>query len=77
MSPSDDRPRAALPQVGQVIGGKLRVERVIAAGGMGVVIAAHHLHLDQLVAVKFLLPEMRTNVDVVRRFMREARAAAR
>jgi serine/threonine-protein kinase len=44
---------------------------------MGVVVAAHHLQLDQLVALKFLLPEAAKNPEVVERFAREARAAAK
>ena len=44
---------------------------------MGVVVAALHLQLDQKVAIKFLLPEAVANPDVVSRFAREARAAAK
>jgi serine/threonine-protein kinase len=40
---------------GDVLAGKYRVERVIGAGGMGVVVAAQHLQLGKRVAVKFLL----------------------
>jgi len=43
---------------GDVIARKYRVERVLGAGGMGVVVAAWHIALDQRVAIKFLLPEM-------------------
>jgi len=63
--------------VGQVLAGKYRVERVVGAGGMGVVVAAHHLQLDQRVALKFLLPQALANPEVVARFDREARAAVR
>jgi serine/threonine protein kinase len=62
---------------GQVLAGKYRVERVLGIGGMGVVVAAHHLHLDQRVAIKFLLPEMLDSPDAVALFAREARAAVR
>ena len=44
---------------------------------MGVVVAAHHLGLDNRVAIKFLVPEMLSNEDAVARFAREARAAAK
>jgi serine/threonine-protein kinase len=63
--------------VGDVLAGKYKIERVIGIGGMGVVVAAHHLQLEQKVAIKFLLPEMLTNPEIVARFAREARAAVR
>jgi serine/threonine-protein kinase len=44
---------------------------------MGVVVAAHHIDLDEKVAIKFLLPETLTNDDAVERFTREARAAVK
>jgi serine/threonine-protein kinase len=62
---------------GQVLAGKYRVERVLGHGGMGVVVAAHHIQLDEKVALKFLLPDAVTNAEVVGRFVREARAAVR
>ena len=49
----------------------------IGQGGMGVVYRAHHLSLDLDVAVKFLHPHMADNVDAVRRFLQEARLAAK
>ena len=62
---------------GQVLAGKYRVERVLGRGGMGVVVAAHHLQLDQRVAIKFLLPEALENPEALARFAREARAAVK
>jgi serine/threonine-protein kinase len=59
-----------------VAGGKYRVDRIIGRGGMGLVIGATHLRLQQPVALKFLLPELAEKDDVVERFVREARAAA-
>jgi hypothetical protein len=44
---------------------------------MGVVVAVHHIQLDEKVALKFLLPEALGNRDAVARFAREARAAAK
>jgi serine/threonine-protein kinase len=44
---------------------------------MGVVVAAHHLQLDEKVALKFLLPEALGNPEAVARFDREARAAVK
>jgi serine/threonine protein kinase len=62
---------------GEILAGKYRIERVLGEGGMGVVVAATHIHLDQKVAIKFLLPEALLNTEVVSRFAREARAAAK
>ncbi len=44
---------------------------------MGIVVAATHLELDQQVAIKFLLPEAMRNPEVVERFLREAKVAAK
>lgn len=64
-------------QPGDVIGGKFKVEQVLGSGGVGVVVAARHLQLDERVALKFLLPNaVRSEVDVAR-FCREAQAAVR
>jgi serine/threonine protein kinase len=68
---------AAGVREGDVLAGKYRVERVLGIGGMGVVVAAQHLQLDMKVAIKFLLPGMLANQEVVGRFAREARAAVR
>ena len=73
-------PREPAPPVapGDVLAGKYRVERVLGIGGMGVVVAAHHLHLDERVAIKFVLPEIADKGgEPVARFMREGRAAAK
>lgn len=62
---------------GDVVDGKYRIERLLGGGGMGMVVAAHHLELDTRVALKFMLAETLADPDLVRRFSREARAAAR
>ncbi|MFO0670685.1 MAG: protein kinase [Polyangiaceae bacterium] len=62
---------------GDLILEKYRVERVLGQGGMGVVVAATHVDLDQKVALKFLLPEALAHADIVERFAREAKAAAK
>jgi eukaryotic-like serine/threonine-protein kinase len=60
-----------------MLAGKYRVERVLGAGGMGIVVAARHVELDQLVAIKFVREEAIASEDAVQRFLREARAAVR
>jgi serine/threonine-protein kinase len=56
---------------------KYRVERLIGRGGMGTVMLAHHLRLDEDVALKFLNPQAMKKPDVVARFEREARAVVK
>jgi len=63
--------------VGEIVAGKYRVERVLGAGGMGIVVAAQHIELRQMVAIKFVLPDALENAEAVERFIREARAAVR
>jgi serine/threonine protein kinase len=67
-------PKSIVP--GQVLAGKYRVEHVLGVGGMGVVVAATHMHLGQRVALKLMLPEMLARPALAERFGREARAAA-
>lgn len=63
-------------ETGSVVAGKYRIDRILAEGGMGVVVAATHLHLDQAVALKFLRRDVSAELDALARFTREARAAA-
>jgi eukaryotic-like serine/threonine-protein kinase len=62
-------------EVGDVINGKYRVEGIIGEGGVGVVVAAQHLELDERVAIKFLKTDSAHNPALVARFAREAKAA--
>lgn len=62
---------------GAVIAGKYSLTHTLGRGGMGLVVAATHLQLERPVAIKFLLPEHLAKADVVGRFTREARSAAK
>jgi eukaryotic-like serine/threonine-protein kinase len=64
-------------ELGAVLAGRYRIDRVLGQGGMGIVVQAMHLQLHQSVAMKFLLPEVLGNQQVVQRFLREAQAAVR
>lgn len=66
-----------LPERGAILVGKYEVISVLGKGGMGVVLQARNQRTEQSVAIKLLLPDARQNPDVVARFEREARAAAR
>lgn len=61
---------------GTLLAGKYRVEREIASGGMGVVLAAQHERLGQRVAIKVLHGQYARRRETVERFEREARLAA-
>ncbi len=71
----DSAPRSLEP--GTILLDRYRVERILGQGGMGTVVAARHIELNQLVAFKFLRGEAQGRADVVERFMREARALAK
>ncbi|MDI1477245.1 serine/threonine-protein kinase [Polyangium sp. y55x31] len=63
--------------VGEVIAGKYRIEREIGRGGMGLVLLATHVDLEQPVAVKVLHEDSAYDADAIARFIREARAAGK
>ncbi|MFO0756085.1 MAG: protein kinase [Byssovorax sp.] len=62
---------------GTILAGKFRVERIIGQGGMGMVVEARHIALDERFALKFLLPEYSQHPEASQRFQREARAASK
>jgi eukaryotic-like serine/threonine-protein kinase len=64
-------------KAGEVLAGKYQVERVLGTGGMGVVVAAQHIQLDERVALKFLLPEAATIPGYVARFEQKAPTAVK
>ena len=66
---------AAAPQAGDVLAGKYRVERILGQGGMGTVVLATQLAIDEPVAVKLLHAALASDAELVLRFQREAKAA--
>jgi len=60
----------------QVLGGRYRIVRHVAKGGMAQVYLAHDQLLDRQVAVKVLVPDLALDPSFVERFRREAQAAA-
>lgn len=63
----------AVPTVGDKIG-KYVVDRIIGSGGMGLVLAARHEALEELVAIKLLRPKAAGDKIHAERFAREARS---
>jgi serine/threonine-protein kinase len=76
---SVDDPQAKNPAFapGATVADKYVVERLVGEGGLGVVVAAKHLQLDQTVAIKYLRPRALGNKGIGDRFLREARLSAR
>jgi serine/threonine protein kinase len=54
--------------VGEVLAGKYKVEKILGMGGMGVVVAATHLDLREVRAIKLIRPDVETDQSVERFF---------
>ena len=61
--------------VGRTIGNYTLVEK-LGQGGMGEVYLAEHRRIGRRAAIKFLLPALTRDADVVTRFFNEARATS-
>jgi serine/threonine protein kinase len=61
---------------GATVGNKLVIERLLGAGGMGIVYAATHSSLRSRVAIKVLRPSVAQRQHAIERFLREARVSA-
>ena len=59
-------------EVGSIVGGKFRIDRILGRGGMGVVAVATHLQLEQQVALKVVRPHPR----LIEQFRRERQILA-
>ncbi len=67
-------------RISGMVGRRIGVYDIVAEvgkGGMGVVYRAHDRSLDRDVAIKVLLPSLSADAEFEKRFVREARAAAR
>ena len=63
--------------VGQIIGGRYRVEKIIGQGGFGAVYMAQHIATGDQLAIKVLRTDVEGASDVVARFRQEAKATSR
>jgi endoglucanase len=70
VTPEGHRDRA-----GAIIGGKYRIVRLLAQGGMSVVYEAQHLVVKRRFALKFLRPDLSQQRESLARFQREAEVA--
>lgn len=73
-------PELQVEDLGELVGrevGGYRIVSEIASGGMGTVFRALQISMDRPVALKVLAPRLQSDEMFVKRFKREARAAAR
>src|SRR5262249_52816576 len=70
-----DRPPETV-DVGKEIGGRYRIERVLAKGAMGSIFVARSVGVQRVVAIKVLHAEKLKDPIALKRFYREALAAS-
>src|SRR5207244_865215 len=75
--PADGSPLVLTLPVERIVDRKYRLDRVLGTGGMGTVYEATDARLGRRVALKVLLARNFGNPTALRRFEREAQAAAR
>ena len=64
-------------RIGQVIGGRYKIEKVIGQGGFGAVYRAKHTATGDTIAIKVLRTAVEGQEDVVARFRHEAKTTSR
>jgi serine/threonine protein kinase len=68
--------RLQVPEIGDLLDGRYRVQGVIATGGMGVILRAEQLPMKRPVAIKLLHPHIAAaDPEIVNRFAREVQLA--
>jgi serine/threonine protein kinase len=72
----DEEAELAAQRLGQTVGGRWHLSRVLGVGGMAAVYAAHD-ESGKLAAIKILHPEMNVRREVRERFLREGYVANR
>jgi eukaryotic-like serine/threonine-protein kinase len=66
-----------MPNVGDIIAEKYKIDKVLGEGGMGAVFAATHQITGKRVALKWMRQELANDEEAGQRFIREAQAAGR
>ncbi len=67
----------AEPLLGRTLAGQFQIQAVCGHGATGTVYRANQVGIDREVAVKILRADLLKDADVIKRFLREARAGAR
>lgn len=63
--------------MGQVVAGRYRLNRILGRGGMATVWAATNIFTDREFAVKFMHPNLARTPEAAHRFLKEAKVSAR
>lgn len=74
-SPADTGMLSKDKLLGTIIAEKYRIDKVLGAGGLGIVYKGQHLLLNRAVAIKIMLPTRQLDDKAILRFQREAQAA--
>ncbi|MBU1432110.1 serine/threonine protein kinase [Myxococcota bacterium] len=74
---SHDSINATDQLIGQVLGDRFRLLKMLGSGGMGAVYLAEHVGIGKRVAVKVLRAALREQADLVARFRREGLAVSK
>ena len=72
-----ERPEELTTRLTQTLEGRYKIGKMVGRGGMGAVFFAEDLTLERPVAIKVLPPEVSHDENLVGRFEREARTAAK
>jgi serine/threonine-protein kinase len=70
-------PKRLTVKEGETFAGRYKVEGVLGKGGMGIVLKAKDLQLDEEVAIKVIRPEHAVDADFLERLKQEVRLARR
>lgn len=70
-------PKRLTIKEGETFAGRYKVEGVLGKGGMGIVLKAKDLQLDEEVAIKVIRPEHAVDADFLERLKQEVRLARR
>ncbi|MEJ7596565.1 MAG: protein kinase [Kofleriaceae bacterium] len=82
LCPNDSTPLVRLepavdPMIGRDIDNRFRVVERLGQGGMGAVYRAHQHSVGREVAIKVIHPNLISDPEIIRRFLREARLASK
>lgn len=64
------------PPIGAIFAERYEIQALLGFGGMSIVYKARHMHMDRIVAIKVLHPDLMNDPLALERFQQESKAAA-